>query len=108
MFEHIAFSYSSTVSETSLDAKLGEFFGENIDFNSNPLMLKAATISLQHASVNVLSPEQAPGLITTDTIIRKTNFTPDFELGMGLEIAALEIGDTDFSFHRHEKLLRKV
>ena len=37
-------------------------------------------------------------------IIRKTNFTPDFELGMGLEIAALEIGDTDFSFHRHEKV----
>ncbi len=104
MFEHIAFSYSSTVSETSLDAKLGEFFGEDIDFTSNPLMLKAATISLLHASVNVLSPEQTPGLITTDTIIRKTNFTPDFDLGMGLEIAALEIGDTDFSFHRHEKV----
>ena len=57
MFEHIAFSYSSTVSETSLDAKLGEFLGEDIDFTSSPLMLKAATISLQHASVNVLSPE---------------------------------------------------
>lgn len=103
-FEHIDFSYSSSVSETFLDAKLGAFLGEDIDFTSSPLMLKAATISLQHASVNVLSPEQAPGLITTDTIIRKTSFTPDFDLGMGLEIEALEIGDTDFSFHRRQKV----
>jgi len=103
MLENIAFTYSSTIREMSIDAILGEFLSEDIDFNTSPLMLKASKVSLQNASVKVLSPERAPGLMTTDTIIRKTYLTPDFDLDVGLEIAVLEIGDTDFSFHRHQK-----
>jgi hypothetical protein len=100
--ENIDFSYTSTLSETSMDVKLGAFICEDIDFGTHPVMLKAAKVSLQRTAVNVLSPERAPGLITTDTIIRKTHLTPDFDLGVGLEIAMLDIGDTDFSFHRHQ------
>lgn len=97
--KNISFTYASTISHLTIDAKLGEFLSDNIIYSTSPLRLKADKVSLTQTSVDILTAQETDVVQMTDTTISRTQLNPDFGLGMGLEIAVLDVTDTDFSFH---------
>ncbi|MBK8829249.1 MAG: hypothetical protein IPN60_00020 [Saprospiraceae bacterium] len=96
---NISFTYTSTISHLTIDAQLGEFESDNIVYTTSPLGIKADKMYLAHTSVDILTSQVTDVVQMTDTTISSTQLNPDFGLGMGLEIAVLDITDSDFSFH---------
>jgi TamB, inner membrane protein subunit of TAM complex len=98
--ENVRFEFTSTVSGTTVAVNLGTFTGQEAEFSTSPLKIKADQIILERSAVNTLSVQRP------DTLITLTKSTallpPDFGIGIVFEIRDLQLKDDEFSFNRNQ------
>ena len=99
--QNVMFEFTSTVSGTTVAVNLGTFTGQDAEFSTNPLRIKADQILLEHSVVNTLSI-QHPDTLMTLTTNNTTLLSPDFGIGIVFEIKDLQLKDDEFSFHRNQ------
>ena len=105
IFENIAFTYRSVVSRSDFSIKLAKGSGKNVMYSSGPDNSKASAISLDGAVVNILVIDTTSismaSVPTADSIF----FTPDFGLGIGLDIDTLDVKQSAFTFHTNQVVI---
>ncbi len=102
ILENIAFEFTSTINGTSVDINLGTFSSQDAEVSINPNKISAGKAYFQNTVVNILSAQ--PSVISSDTVAQENKqlLSPDFGTGFAFEVKAIEMKDSDFSFHRDE------
>ena len=102
VLENIDFNYASEVNGSSISLLLAKFTGEDVVYSTNPDKIKINTVLLDHADIAILTLDTTTVDNLSATTSDKAFFTPDFGLGIQLEINKINIRQSAFNFHTNE------
>ncbi|MDH5249534.1 MAG: translocation/assembly module TamB [Cyclobacteriaceae bacterium] len=102
ILDNISFEFTSTINGTSVDINLGTFSSQDAEVSINPNKISAGKAYFENAVVNILSAR--PSGISSDTLAQENKqlLSPDFGTGLAIDVKAIEMKSSDFSFHRDE------
>ncbi len=99
-FENIAVKFTSTITGTTIAARLDKFTTQAVEFSTNPNKMVADQVYLQHAVVDILTsphPEAVNNLVTSAT---NQPGNRGADSGIIFEIGDIVIAESDFSLHK--------
>jgi len=101
ILDDIAFEYISLIDGMTMVVQLGKFASDEVEYSTMPNTFKAQRAAIEQIGISILSIDSSVVAMTTGTTQDTSLFYPDFGIGFGLEIGALDIRNGDFSFHRN-------
>ena len=99
--ENILFEFTSSVSGTTANVRLGTLMIQGAGFLTNPMKIIAGKVNLTNTAVDVLTIPHPDTVSHTQNPETNNLLSPDFGTGIIFEVAELEFKDDDFSFHRN-------
>ncbi len=91
LLENIDFHYSSKVNGTSISVHLEKCLGNDAAYSTNPDKVKADIVSIDNLAVDILNADTTEVNQIVKPTIGDHYFTPDFGLGIQLEINQLNV-----------------
>ena len=102
VLENIDFHYASAVNSSSMSLQLRKFTGEDVVYSSNPDKIKINTVLLENADIDLLTIDTMTVVNLSATTPGTVFFTPDFGLGIQMDINKLNVKQSAFNFHTNQ------
>ena len=100
LLDNIAFEFISEVSGTSIKVDFDSLLVEEAAYASELNLISGDRVVLDGALLNILSSGSVDSIAVVDTANIGFQFSPDFGLGIGLELLKLDITNSGFTYHQ--------
>jgi hypothetical protein len=104
LLENISFDYNSVVNGSSISIHLEKCTGDDATYSTNPDKLKVDVVSVESLAIHMLNVDTTDVNQIMHPGISEHYFTPDFGLGIQLEINKLDTRHSAFSYHTNKEL----
>ena len=99
--DSIHFKFTSIKNGTDMDVNVGKLEGKEAEFITSPNKIKAHSIYLSKAEVNVFQSENPENSANIPAPTKANVFNLDVDLGIALDVTNLNVENSNFSLHNN-------